>query len=68
MELGKLGPTQGHVPIATCRPFSGRGVTILLVSERRFFLYNNFKLLWSPVDIGNLNSLKISHLNFILEY
>ena len=27
MESGKLGPTQGHAAVATCRPFPGRGVT-----------------------------------------
>ena len=33
VESRKLGPTQGHAAVATCRPFPGRGVTILLVSE-----------------------------------
>ena len=36
MEPGKLGPTQEHAAIVTCRSFSGRGVTILLVSERQY--------------------------------
>ena len=27
MEPGKLGPNRGHAAVATCRPFSGRGVT-----------------------------------------
>ena len=36
MEPGKLGSTRGRAVVATCRPFSGRGVTILLVSERQY--------------------------------
>ena len=35
MEPKKLGPTRGHAAVATCRPFPGRGVTILLVLELR---------------------------------
>ena len=27
MEPGKLGPIRGRAAVATCRPFSGRGVT-----------------------------------------
>ena len=34
----------------------------------RVLVLNDFKLFWSPVDIGNLNSLKIGHLNSIFEY
>ena len=34
----------------------------------RALVFNDFKLFWSPVDIGNLNSLKIGYLNSILKY
>ena len=48
--FGKLGPIRGHATVATCRP-SGRGVTILLVSELTVFKPPSdfFK---RPVDIG----------------
>ena len=61
MVPGKLGLTRGYTAVATCRSFSDRGVTILLVSELRV----SFKIscCLSPVDIGILNLLKNCHLN-----
>ena len=51
MGFEKLGPTQGHATVVTCRP-PGRGVTILLVSEPGFL--NHFAIfLSSPVDVGD---------------
>ena len=46
--------------------FSGRGVTILLVSELRFSKW--FWVVLSLVDIGNPILLKLSYVSLIIEY
>ena len=61
MELGKLGPIRGHATVVKCRPFLGRGVTILLVLERQFLI--KFYVVLNPADIGIYNLIKNCHLN-----
>ena len=39
MESRKLGPTQGHAAVATCRPFPGRGVTLLAKGCQEILAY-----------------------------
>ena len=53
MGFGKLGSTQGHVAVATCRPSeSGRDN---FIGIRAVGFLNSFTIFSSsPVDIGNL--------------
>ena len=48
MESRKLGPTQGHAAVATCRPFPGRGVTSCASMLFTKWL-TNFSV---PIDFG----------------
>ena len=48
-SLGNRVPLEGARRLPRVDPFPGRGVTILLVSERRFV---NDLIVLSPVDIG----------------